>query len=178
MKRWIVRGVALLAVLAAGAYIAGLFIPRDHVASRRMDLKASPQRVWDVIADVARTPEWRTGVTRVQMQPQADGKMRFTETSSQGDIQFEILRQEAPVRQVVRVVDDDQPFGGIWTWDLEPHAEGGTRLTITEAGFIKSPLFRTMGALFFSPEDTIETYLRDLAKRLGEEATPLPAAKF
>ena len=178
MKRWIVRGVALLAVLAAVAYVAGLFIPRDHVAARRIDLKAPPQRIWEVIADVAKTPEWRTGVTRVEMQPQADGKMRFTETSSQGDIQFEILRQEAPVRQVVRVVDDDQPFGGIWTWDLEPRAEGGTRLTITEAGFIKSPLFRTMAAIFFSPADTIETYLRDLAKRVGEEAVPVQEARF
>ena len=168
MKRWTLRVVSVVIGLVAVAYIAGLFIPRDHVASKSIDLAAPPERVWQVIADVAKTPEWRADVSRVQMQPQPDGLMRFTESSSQGDVQFEILRQDAPLRQVIRVVDDDQPFGGIWTWDLGLRAGGGTRLTITEAGFIKSPLFRAMGALFFSPTDTIDAYLRDLAKRLGE----------
>ncbi len=178
MKRWLVRGLLFLLSVIAAAYVAGLFIPRDHVASMSLDLKSPPARVWDVIADVATTAHWRPDVTRVEMQPQPDGKMRFTETTSQGDIQFEILRQDAPVRQVVRVVDDAQPFGGIWTWDLEPRAEGGTRLTITEAGFIKSPIFRTMGALFFSPTDTMDQYLRDLARRLGEDATPAHSGKL
>lgn len=177
MKRWLVRGLLLLVAVIAAAYVAGLFIARDHVAAMAIDLQAPPDRVWDAIADVAKTTEWRSDVTRVEMQPQPDGRMRFTETSSQGDIQFEILRQDAPIRQVVRVVDDDQPFGGIWTWDLEPRTEGGTRLTITEAGFIKSPIFRTMGALFFSPTDTIDQYLRDLARQLGETATPARPGK-
>ena len=177
MKRWILRVLALVIGLVAVAYVAGLFLPRDHVAAMRIDLQAPPARVWEVVADVAKTPEWRADLTRVEMQPQPDGKTRFLETSSQGAIQFEILRQDAPVRQVVRVIDDDQPFGGIWTWDLEPRAEGGTRLTITEAGFIKSPLFRALGAVFFSPTDTIDAYLRDLAKKLGEPAVPAPMSK-
>jgi uncharacterized protein YndB with AHSA1/START domain len=177
VKHWILRGLALLVLLVAAAYVAGLFIPRDHVAALQIDLKAPPERVWSVISDIGKTPEWRTGVSRVEMQPQPDGKIRFTESSSQGDIQFEVLRQDAPVRQVVRVVDDEQPFGGIWTWDLGSRGDAGTRLTITEAGFIKSPLFRTMGIFFFSPTETIDTYLRDLARRLGEDAAPAPAGK-
>ena len=177
MKRWIVRLLALVIGLLAVAYVAGLFIPRDHVATMSIDLATPPDRVWPVIADVAKTPEWRAGVSRVQMQPQPDGPLRFTESSSQGDVQFEILRQDAPLRQVIRVVDDDQPFGGIWTWDLEPGAGGGTRLTLTEAGFIKNPLFRAMGALFFSPTDTMDAYLRDLARRLGETAQPAAVSK-
>ena len=172
MKRWLIRIVLVVAGLLAGAYVAGLFIARDHVAAMEIDLNAPPERVWAVIADVGKTPEWRRGVTRVEMQPQPDGKLRFTETSTQGDVQFEVLRQDAPLRQVVRVVDDDQPFGGIWTWDLQARPEGGTHVTITEAGFIKSPLFRTMGALFFSPFDTIDGYLRDLSARLGDTAAP------
>ena len=86
-------------------------------------------------------------------------------------MQFEVVSQHAPFRQSVRVVDDDQPFGGVWTWQLEP-GDVGTRVTITEAGFIKSPIFRTMGWLFFSPTDTINDYLTALARALGESATP------
>jgi hypothetical protein len=105
------------------------------------------------------------------MQPSNDGKVRFTESSSQGDIPFEVMSQDPPRRQVVRVVDDDQPFGGTWTWELSyvvptTPGTGKTKLTITEAGFVKSPIFRTMGAIFFSPTDTMDGYLAALTKEL------------
>jgi hypothetical protein len=53
----------------------------------------------------------------------------------------------------------------------------GTALSITEEGFIKNPLFRVLGKLFFSPTATLEQYLRDLAKALGEDATPTVVTK-
>ena len=71
----------------------------------------------------------------------------------------------------MRIVDDEQPFGGTWTWEIEP-AASGSRLTITENGFVKSPIFRVMGAVFFSPTATMDAYLRALAKTLGETAEP------
>ena len=171
MKRWlwviagVIVGVPLL------AFIIGTFLPRDHVASMTMDLTAPPERVWALISDFEGTPKWRTDITRVRVDPPAGGAVRFTESSSHGDIPFEVVRQEPPRLQVVRIVDDDQPFGGTWTWELQPTGSG-TRLTITEAGFIKNAIFRTMGALFFSPADTIDAYLRALAKGLGESAEP------
>lgn len=161
----IVIGVPLL------AYLVGLFVPRDHVASLSIDLAAPPQRVWSLVSDFENTPKWRTDITGVASTPQPDGKLRFTESSSQGEIPFEVVSQEPPHRQVVRVVDDDQPFGGTWTWDLEPSGSG-TRLTITEAGFVRNPMFRAMALVFFSPTDTIDGYLRSLARALGENATP------
>jgi hypothetical protein len=69
------------------------------------------------------------------------------------------------------VVDDGLPFGGTWTWELAP-AGGGTRLTITEAGFIRNPIFRLMSRLFFPPTGTMEKYLRALAAELGDSAEP------
>ena len=171
MKRWLKILAAVLIGLPLSAYGVGLFVPRDHVAAMSIDLAAPPDKVWPLVSDVANTPKWRSDVTAVRMQPQPDGRVRFVETSSMGDVPFEIVSQTAPVRQVVRVVDDDQAFGGTWTWELQPVGTG-TRLTITEAGFVKSPIFRTMGLMFFSPTDTIDSYLRALSKALGETAVP------
>jgi uncharacterized protein YndB with AHSA1/START domain len=175
MKRWLLILAAVLVSLVLIAYVVGTFIPRNHVARRTIDLQAPPDTVWAIVSDFANTARWRDDVKGVRMDtPAGTTPIRFTESSSQGDVPFEVMSQDAPRRQVVKVIDDDQPFGGTWTWELEP-AGGGTRLTITEAGFIKNPLFRAMGLLFFSPTATLESYLRSLAKALGETAEPRAA---
>ena len=171
MKRWLLVLAGILVGVPLLAYVAGVFIPRDHIAAMTLDLAAPPERVWALISDFEGTPKWRSDITGVRMTPQPDGKIRFTEASSMGEIPFEVVSQAPPSRQVIRVVDDDQPFGGIWTWELE-RTPSGTRVTITEAGFVKSPIFRTMGLLFFSPTETIDSYLRALSAALGDSAQP------
>jgi uncharacterized protein YndB with AHSA1/START domain len=172
MKRWIVILLVILIGLPLVVYGVGLFVPRDHVASMTIDFqKADVNQVWKLITDFGNTPKWRPDVTAVSINPQPDGRLRFTESGDQDGITFEVVEQAAG-RQVVRIVDDDQPFGGTWTWVVVPKAGGGTTVTITEAGFVKNPIFRTIGAIFFSPTETIETYLRNLAKALGETAEP------
>ena len=175
MRRWllIVGGIIVGGLLLV--YVAGIFIPRNHVAAMSIDLNKDPATIWALISDFGNTTKWRHDISAVRMDAPVDGKVRFTESGSQGDVQFEVVSQHPPFRQSVRVVDDDQPFGGVWTWQLEPPPGGApqqARLTITEAGFIKSPMFRTMGKLFFSPTDTIQDYLTALAKALGESALP------
>jgi hypothetical protein len=172
VKRVVLWIVGVPVGLAVVAYGIGLAIPRDHVASLAIEFQAGPGQVWAIVTDFSGTPGWRPDVTAVRMEPSPGGPVRFTETSSQGDVTFEIVRQDPPRQQVVRVVDDDQPFGGTWTWTLEP-AGTGTRLTVTERGFVKSPAFRVLAALFVSPTDTIDAYLRALATRLGETSGPV-----
>ena len=174
MKRGLLIVVGVVAGVLLLVYVAGIFIARDHVAAMSIDLNKDPATIWALISDFGNTTKWRHDISAVRMDAPVDGKVRFTESGGQGDVQFEVISQQPPFRQSVRVVDDDQPFGGIWTWQLEPvqGAPRQTRLTITEAGFIKSPIFRTMGKLFFSPTDTIQGYLTALAKALGENALP------
>ena len=86
------------------------------------------------------------------------------------------LAQQPPRKQVLKIVDDGQPFGGTWTWQLEPNGSG-TRLAITEAGFVKNPMFRFMGAMFWSPTDTIRDYLKALAAHLGDTCYTYPGTQ-
>jgi hypothetical protein len=123
------------------------------------------------VSDVGGTAKWRSDVVKVELQAGSGGPTRFVETSKGGDVTFEVESQDPPRRQVTRIVDTGQPFGGTWTWEIEPR-DGGTRLTLVEAGFIKPPLFRVMAKLFFKPTASIDSYLRALARALGEVATP------
>jgi len=45
----------------------------------------------------------------------------------------------------------------------------GCRVTITEDGEDYNPIFRFMGRVFFSPTASIETYLKSLGKKYGED---------
>lgn len=66
------------------------------------------------------------------------------------------------------------PFGGTWTYELEPwSADGrtGTRLTITERGRVKPPVFRFLSKHVFGHERTAVGLLEQLAAHLGERAT-------
>lgn len=163
---WLLAIAGGLAALVALAGIAGLLIPRDHVARVSRTLDAPPERVWSLVSDVAGSARWRRDVEKIEAVPGPDGRLRFTESSAQGSIPFEVVTQEPPRRQVVRIVDEGLPFGGTWTWTLEPQG-AGTRITIEEAGFIRNPFFRVMGKLFFPPTATIEAYLASLAEELG-----------
>jgi uncharacterized protein YndB with AHSA1/START domain len=165
---WIAGGlVGIVLVMMA----VGSALPSGHVAQMAIDLAAPRERVWALISDVGGTARWRPEVKSIELQPPAGGRVRFVERTGSGATPFEVMSQEAPARQVVRVVDDGLPFGGTWTWELEP-AGAGTRLTVTEDGFVRNPVFRVMSRLFFPPTGTMNTYLRSLARELGESTEP------
>ena len=69
------------------------------------------------------------------------------------------------VRKVTRVADPELPYGGTWTFELEPEGSG-TRLTITERGQIHNPIFRVIARFVFGYAATIEGYLDELEARL------------
>ncbi len=158
---------AVVIGLPVVAALIGSLLPRDHVAQVTAELPAPPERVWALISDFAATASWRPEVEAVEMAPDGPGSVRFVEVSRQGKTPYEVVSQTPPSRQVVRVVDDGLPFGGTWTWELEP-AGTATRLTITEAGFVRNPIFRLVGRFFFSPTHTMQRYLDALSTQLRD----------
>jgi uncharacterized protein YndB with AHSA1/START domain len=167
----IVIGAGIVVGLVLVVWVVGSLLPRDHLSQMAIELVAPPDRVWALVSDVGGTARWRPEVKQVEIQPAAGGRVRFVETTRQGATPFEIVSQESPTRQVIRVVDDGLPFGGTWTWDLT-RAGTGTRIMISEAGFIKNPVFRVVSRTFFPPTRVMNAYLRALAKELEEGAEP------
>ena len=84
---------------------------------------------------------------------------------------IEVIGAEEPRRLVTRIVDDGLPFGGTWTYDIVP-IDGGSRVTITEDGWIGNPLFRFFARYVFGMNRTVDEALRGLGERFGETVLP------
>src|SRR5215203_2646059 len=96
------------------------------------------------------------------------------EHTTQGTSLFEVVEDRATERRVTRIADDKLPFGGRWIYELR--AEGtGTRVTITEDGFIKNPVFRFLSKTVFSTTATIEKFLHDLGAHVAAASVIEPA---
>lgn len=163
---WIVGGLFALVVLLA---LVGACLPRGHVATSAVRLKAAPDDVWSVAADLARWPEWAPAVKAMERLPDVDGKPAWTMRSRHGATPTVVETFDPPRRLVTRITDDSLPYGGSWIWEIAPDG-AGSRVAITEDGFVKNPVFRALATLVFGHHATQEAYLRALAKRLGEDA--------
>jgi hypothetical protein len=167
--------VSVVAVMA----VIGLFLRPDHLAARSATLPRPQAEVWATLIDVEALPRWRKDLERVELLPAVDGKRAFRERGEQGDIAYVVDEEVAPAgaaagRLVTRIADEALPFGGRWIVTVAP-ADGGSRVTVTEDGFVKNPLFRFLSRTVYSLTATQEQWLRNLGRHLGAEVTPAPA---
>ncbi len=170
--RWILWTVAVVVGLVAATAIVGLFRPKRHTARTQSQLGKAPDAVWRVLADYEHWSEWQPDVKRVERLADHDGHTMLKMVGGWGDMPTEITVSEPPRRMVTEV--DGGAFRGRWTYELEPTASGGSRVTITEEGEVDNPLFRAM-MLFHDNYATMFGYHRALGTRLGETVQPVKA---
>jgi hypothetical protein len=68
---------------------------------------------------------------------------------------------------VVRIAETRLPFGGEWTFEISPAADGAD-LRIHEDGEVYNAIFRFMSRFIFGYYGSIESFLRNLGAKLGE----------
>jgi hypothetical protein len=169
---YIAGGLAGLIVVMA---LIGLLLPRDHLNARSAVLARPPADVWRAITAVEDQVGWRRGLKRVEPLPPVDGKASYRERTSQGDFVLVVDVDQAPSLRITRIDDRGMAFGGRWIYELAPTDDGGTRLAITEDGFVKNPVFRFLWKTVIPQAATLEKFLVDLGTHLGVAATPEPA---
>lgn len=158
-----ILGSLALVVLVVAAI--GYMLPQNHSVSRERTFSANAGTLFTQITTPAAYPEWRTGVTRVEILPPANGLLSFRESGSDGDIVFVMETVEPGRRVVTRIADGSLPFGGSWTYELTP-AAAGTVLRITENGEVYNPLFRFISRFVLGHYKSIDQYLGDLERRV------------
>jgi len=166
--KWILIVVGVIAGMIALMAIIGSLMPKGHTASRSTVINKPPEVLWQTMTDCAAFPQWRTDVKSVEVLPDRDGHRVWREDGKNGKMTLEAIETSPPSRLVLRIADPDLPFGGTWTYELQASGSG-SRLTITEDGEVYNPIFRFMGRVFFSPTASIETYLKALGKKYGED---------
>lgn len=167
-------GVALLVVVFLLVGV-GLALPVSHQASVSAPVAGQPDQVWRVITDADAYSAWRPDVVRASPLPAAEGP-GWVEQGSQGRMRFVVEEWEPPHRLKARIADTGLPFGGSWTYELEPMDGGArTRVTLTEDGEVYNLVFRFMARFVYGHETTMRSYLDALTARMVEQAR-VPAA--
>lgn len=166
---WILVVIGGLIGLALIVTFIGSLLPEEHIATRTLTLRQTPQSVWQAITDYAGQKEWRADLKRVERWPDQNGHEVWQEEYERGmKLPLATIETDAPRRLLRRIADEQLPFGGTWEYIITPTTEGGCQLTITERGKIGNPLFRFMSRFIFGYTATIESYLKALAGKFGE----------
>jgi hypothetical protein len=177
MKIALIVGSVIVA-LVLGIVMVGWMLPVAHRASREAVYRAAPGALFAAVSNVSEYPKWRPSVKEVEVLPAEGGEQRFREIGGNGRILFAIESVEPNTRMTTRIADPSLPFGGRWTYELSPVGDG-TRLRITEDGEVRNPIFRFVSRFVLGHHATIDQYLSDLGRKLGQpvEITEAAAAR-
>jgi len=133
--RWVIWVVGSLAVIVAVVAIVGSMLPQQHTASRTARVALAPAALYPILVQMA--------------QASTDPPVR-------------VERQEPPSLLVTRISDPKLPFGGAWTYRLEPAGTAASDLTITENGEVYNVIFRFMSRFVFGHHATMDAFIREL----------------
>lgn len=152
--------LGIVAIVIAAVVIIGAMLPKGHSATRSAFIKASPEKVFQLISG---PPDWRTDLKTYSVLDEG-GKHLVSETDKHGQtITYERVEYRPPTLLKMVIADKNLPFGGIWTWSLRPQNEG-CLVTITEDGEIYNPVFRFVSRFLIGYTRTIDNYLEALAQ--------------
>ncbi|GMR14296.1 MAG: SRPBCC family protein [Gemmatimonadota bacterium] len=159
MIRWSLIALGgLIAAIAAVSFI-GLGLPQNHSVTLSRDLPVPVAEVWERLTNLDDFARWRPDVDDVELIERPSNMLpAWRELGGRGVLTLEATVAEPLTRLVFEIIDEGQPFGGSWTYRLEP-IESGTRLTITENGEIYNAFFRFIAKYVLGYEGTITKYL-------------------
>jgi len=170
--KWVLIGFGGLVGLIALMALIGAFVSRDHRATSTVTLRQPRDSVWKVVRDLGNITTWWPAMEKAERLPDRDGHEVWRQKMSGFDVPI-IVMESAPPRRLVTQIDPTAggAFGGTWTYELA--SEGtGTRISVTEAGWISNPIFRFMSRFLFGYYGSLDKYLKALGSRFGETVHP------
>ena len=174
MRRTLILIALALIALIGGLGAWGMTLPREHSTAVRVTLTTPVDSVYALMRDIGGVPGWWNEVDTAVPVPSTDGRDRWKETM--GGAEFVLyVSEEEPGSWFVSTIDTigAPPFGGTWRHEVAAAPNGGTLVTITEAGWVDNPFFRAM-MQFSGPEATLDSYLTALGAHFGQSVTPEP----
>ena len=169
--RWLFIIIGILLAFFLALLAAGSMLPVKHTVTRTITLNQPPEAVWQAITDHANDPKWRGDLASVNRIADRNGHPVWEENYKNGQtMRIETILSDPPKRLERKIVDQSA-FGGVWVYEVVPSAGGkSTALKIIENGEVYNPLFRFLSRFVFGHSATIETYLKNLEGKFGEES--------
>ena len=158
--------IVLVALVASVILIVaiGAMLPKEHTASRTVELRATPEQVFALISG---PQEWRTDLKEYKFFDEGNRHM-VRETDKHGQtITYEIAQSQPPSLLKRTIADKGPPFGGSWTWKIALRGSGCS-VTITEDGEVYNPVFRFVSRFIMGHTRTIDSYLAILSQAVQE----------
>jgi len=169
--RFLKRLIIIVVVLCALVYGGGMTLPREHVASSRIQLTAPHDSVWAVLRAFGDYPKWDADFKSSVRGESRSGHETWVQDVGGMAMTIEVLQAQAPSKIVTEVVTDEKSaWGGVWTYAVVANG-AGAEVTITEEGWVKSPPFRVMMKLM-GVHSTMDGVLKHLGAHFGETVTP------
>lgn len=169
MMKWVAGVLAALVLAVVAVAVVGALIPTEHVARVSMTLNQPADSVWHAIRDLGSYPDWWPDVESMERLPDRESHEVWLQSDPHGQaMPLMVWNAEPPHRLTTVIIAQNLPFGGTWTHEIEPTPDG-CQITSTEAGQIYNPYFRFLARFVFGYHRTLESYLRALAQRFGEE---------
>ncbi len=166
MAKWVLRVVVGLLVLVGAIAVVGWMLPVNHEASQSAEFQRTPDEVYALVSDFRNYPNWWPEVTKIDVMVEQPTRTTFREHLADGPVIMTVVEATPPSRFVTKIDDENQPFGGTWTFEVAPVAAGRTQLTITERGEIYNPIFRALARFVFGYTSTMESFLAAATDRL------------
>jgi uncharacterized protein YndB with AHSA1/START domain len=188
MLKWLFGILFVLIALLLGLLAAGAMLPVQHHVTVERTFHQTPEAVWQAITDHPNEPKWRADLESIRQLPDRDGHEVWEETHKDGqEIAIETIESQPPApgsgagaaatggsptsssAKLVRKIVDQTAFGGTWTYQLTPSANGASAtLSITEDGEVYNPAFRFISRFIMGQDTTIKKYLGALGKKFEE----------
>jgi hypothetical protein len=160
--------LASLAVGLLSLVVLQYLRPKTRTVTRSVVVPGSPARVFRVITNI-NDQAWNSAVEVVKVSDAAEGHDEWTEISIHGEVQRLKSRQKLAGKFYEIEFCGKFKRHGRRSLRLEPKSPRETRLELTQTETDGSMVARVLGYFYSNLEETVETYLRDLDKRLREK---------
>jgi hypothetical protein len=163
--KFFLLALGLLFLLIAAIVVIGALLPKHHIVQRSALVNATPEQVFRLISG---PQQWRTDLNQYKFYDEA-GHHMLKETDKHGQtITYEVVESQPPTLLRRTIADKNLPFGGSWTWDIQPQS-AGCSVNITEEGDVYNPVFRFVSRFVIGHTRTIDNYLAMLTEAVKQQ---------
>ncbi len=147
MKTWKVIPFALgtlFLLIVAGIAAIGFLVPAERSYANTVEINAPIEKVWQVITDKPRFPEWHPYMKKVEIKD--DSHWIESSDDDTEPWKFSVVKDAKPDRLEIQFSVKDA-LSGKWVGDASA-TETGTRLKTVDSERIDNPLTRIITFLF------------------------------